>query len=98
MGIFIIAVSLGTYSIGSRLIDDPEIVALIVLAMSVALLAIAFTITRSFEKLAEISRLKSEFVDIVSHQLRSPLTNLKWVMSIFDSGEAGEIEQRQEKY
>jgi signal transduction histidine kinase len=43
------------------------------------LFVLAFVITQSFERLAQASRLKSEFINIVSHQLRSPITNIKWV-------------------
>jgi len=35
--------------------------------------------------LAEASRMKSEFINIVSHQLRSPLTNIKWTFEILTS-------------
>lgn len=42
------------------------------------LLIISFVISNSFENLAEANRTKSEFINIVSHQLRAPLTNLRW--------------------
>jgi len=89
MGIIIIAASLLTYSIGTKYIEDPEIVVLVVLSLVTILFIIAFIITRSFERLAEVSRMKSEFIDVVSHQLRSPLTNLKWAADLLISGETG---------
>jgi signal transduction histidine kinase len=98
MGIVIIGSSTGTYLIGTRFINDPEIVSLIVLLVSTALFVIAFTITRSFEKLAEVSRMKSEFIDIVSHQLRSPLTNLKWAVELISSGDLKRDPKRTEEY
>ena len=61
---------------------------IVILILSVAivfLLILSFTITRSFEQLAEASRMKSEFINIVSHQLRSPLTNIKWTFEILSS-------------
>jgi signal transduction histidine kinase len=88
MGIIIIGSSLLTYAIGTKYIEDPGIVALVVLLLATILLVIAFIVNRSFEKLAEISRMKSEFIDVVSHQLRSPLTNLKWAIDFLISGEA----------
>ncbi|MBU3964419.1 HAMP domain-containing histidine kinase [Patescibacteria group bacterium] len=78
MGIIIIISSISFYAIGERYVSDPRIVALIVMIVSMTLLVIAFTITRSFEDLAEANRMKAEFVNIVSHQLRAPLTNLRW--------------------
>lgn len=85
MGILIIISSLSAYILGTRFIDNPAIVALIVLILTAILLVIAFIITKSFEKLAETNRLKSEFIKIMSHQLRSPITNLNWTTDILIS-------------
>jgi len=98
MGIIIIGSTLIAYAIGTRYVEDPEIVALIVLLITAVLFIIAFIITQSFERLAEASRMKSEFITIVSHQLRSPLTNLKWATELLMSGELGKIEERQAEY
>jgi len=59
MGIIIIASTLIAYAIGTRYIENPEIVALIILILTAILFIIAFIITRSFERLAEASRMKS---------------------------------------
>jgi signal transduction histidine kinase len=80
MGVIIILSSLSLYAFGQHYISDPRLVALIVLLISIFLLIIAFFVIKGFEKLAEASRMKSEFIDIVSHQLRTPLTNLKWAI------------------
>jgi len=97
MGLIIILSSISSYFIGLRFIDDPGIIALIVLSIAVVLFIIAFTITRSFENLAEVSRMKSEFINITSHQLRSPLTNLKWAIEFLTSKEwEGDTEKKEE--
>lgn len=98
MGIIIICSCLLAFAIGNRYIEDPRIVALVVLFLTLILFIIAYTITRSFERLAEAARMKSEFISVVSHQLRSPLTNLKWVIEILMSGKVGKIEDRQAEY
>lgn len=98
MGIIIIISSLITYQLGNQYVTDPQIVALIVLILTAILFTIAFVIIQSFERLAEASRLKSEFVSIVSHQLRSPLSNLKWAIDLLMSGRLGVIEERQVEY
>lgn len=98
MGIIIIGSTLIAYAIGNRYIEDPGIVVLIVLLLTVILFIVAFTITRSFERLAEASRMKSEFISIVSHQLRSPLSNLKWAIELLMSGRLGKIEEKQAEY
>jgi len=98
MGIIIIGSTLVAYAVGTRYIENPEIVALIVILISLILLIIAFIIVRSFERLAEVSRMKSEFINIVSHQLRSPLSNLRWAIEILMSGRMGRVEEKQTEY
>jgi len=98
MGSVIIIASVITYLIGNRYIASPEIVILVVLASAIILFIIAFIITRSFEQLAEASRMKSEFINIVSHQLRSPLTNIKWTFEVLTSEEFEVPEEKKEEY
>lgn len=94
MGLLIVISSLLSYFIGRRYIADPEVIALAVMVLTIVLLVLAFIITRSFERLAEAARLKSEFVSIVSHQLRAPLSNMKWIADLLSSGK-GESNQKE---
>jgi signal transduction histidine kinase len=98
MGTIIALVSVLSYLIGTRYIAEPRIVALIVLIISAILLILATIITNSFEKLAEANRMKSEFISIVSHQLRAPLSNLAWAIELLMSGRLGKIEEQQVEY
>lgn len=98
MGFVIIVVSLTSYLIGARYIDDPSSVTLVVLTITAILFILGFIITRSFEQLAQVSRMKSEFIDIVSHQLRSPITNIKWATSLLSSEEAGMNAPKKREY
>ena len=98
MGIIIIFSAVVAYAIGTRYVEDPEIVALIVLSITTILFIIANIIVRSFERLAEASRMKSEFISVVSHQLRSPLSNLRWAIELLMSGKLGKIEKKQTEY
>lgn len=68
------------YLLGRKYIDDPRIVALVVSGVSIILFVISYVITRSLEDLAEVNKLKEDFSNIVSHQLRAPVTNLKWLL------------------
>jgi len=98
MGSIIVLTTIISYLIGAHYIANPEIVALVVLIITGFLFIIAFTITRSFEKLAETSKLKSEFINIVSHQLRSPLTNIKWTFEVLASEEFEVSKSKQDEY
>lgn len=98
MGVVIIGSSLIAYAVGTRYIENPEMVALIVLGLTTILFSMAFVITQSFEKLAGASRMKTEFISVVSHQLRSPLSNLSWVIELLMSGRVGKVEEKQTEY
>ena len=98
MGSVIIISALVTYFLGTRYIADPGTVSLIVLILTVILFVLTFSITRSLEGLAEANRLKTEFISIVSHQLRSPLSNLKWALEILVSDRFGKIDGKPAEY
>jgi len=52
---------------------------------------------RRREELERISRAKSEFISITSHQLRTPLTAIKGYLSMVLEGSYGEISERVKK-
>jgi len=96
MGIIIIFSSLTIYAIGTKYIEDPYLVALTVIFITLVLFIIAVTISKNFERLAETNKMKSEFVSVVSHQLRAPLSNLKWALEFIIS--SSKTENISEKY
>lgn len=98
MGFVIIGAMVTAYAIGARYIENPAVVALVVMVITVILFIISFNLTRSFERLAEANRMKSEFISVVSHQLRSPLSNLQWAIELLTSGRLGRIERKQVDY
>ena len=98
MGVIMIGIIATVYGVGLRFINDPQVIALVVLFLSAALFIITFVITKFFEKIAEANRLKSEFVSIVTHQLRSPLTSLSWAIEALISGEFGKVDEKQLEY
>jgi len=98
MGIIIIGTAVIAYAIGNRYIEDPTLISLIILLLTAILLIIAFIIIQGFERLAEANRMKSEFISVVSHQLRSPLSNLRWAIELLMSGRIGKIEEKQTEY
>ena len=97
MGIIIIVAMIATYFIGIRLLD-PEVVIATVCVVTIVLLIIGHSLVNSFARVAEANRMKSEFVSIVSHQLRTPLSALKWSLDLLRSKRLGEINQKQKEY
>jgi signal transduction histidine kinase len=98
MGNVNVVAMITAYFVGIRYDSDPEKLMLVVISLATAIFIISFIIVRSFEQLAEANRLKTEFVNIVSHQIRSPLTNLKWIVEILTSGILGNAEKKQTEY
>jgi signal transduction histidine kinase len=86
MGFIIIVSILSTNIVAQRYSDDsdtgPYIVALIVLVVASILILIGHLIVASFTRMAEAGRAKAEFVSIISHQLRSPLTAMRWQLEL----------------
>lgn len=96
MGILIAAVIIVIYLLGGRYLIDPEIVIIVLSVITVILFFISFVITQSFERMAEVSRMKTEFINIISHQIRTPLTSLRWMHDSL-SGDKNNLTEEQKE-
>jgi len=95
MGIIIMIVIIVSFLISSRRIEDPRLAVLITLSLSVVLVIVDYIIIQSFEKLAEVARAKMEFISVITHQLRSPITNIKYSLEILASGKLTEKDREE---
>ncbi len=91
MGAIISLSTVVIYFIGVKYIQDFYLVALIAIGANLFLLIFAFILTQNFEKAVQASRMKSELTSIIIHQLRSPLTSLKWGIESLELGESANI-------
>ena len=96
MGVLMIAVIIIIYILGGRYLIDPEIIIVILSSITVILFIISFVITQSFERMAEANRMKIEFINIISHQIRAPLTSLRWTHDSLneDEGNLTDVQKR----
>jgi len=97
MGLIIIFAMLLTYYVGIHLVD-PEVVIAMVSIVTMILLVIGHSVVSSFSRIVEANRMKSEFVSIVSHQLRTPLSALKWSLDLLRSERLGKVSVKQKEY
>lgn len=75
---FIIIVLMTVVFYISRNQASPEYLIVAEVAVVVIILSIGNVIITNMEKMAQINKMKSEFVSIVSHQLKTPLTGIGW--------------------
>ena len=84
LGFLTIISMAATYIFASRLVDEPEIAAMIVILVAIFFLVVGNFIIGGFNRIAEANRMQSEFISIFSHQLRSPLSVSKWTLEVME--------------
>ncbi len=90
MGVIIITAMLVSYFIASRYLEDPFLIVSLMSVLTIVLMVFGFLINKTFETLAESNRIKSEFVRIASHQLRTPVTAIGWAVDLLKSERVGD--------
>lgn len=81
----VIILAIVVTNVTARLYAEPEVAALIAMAVSAFLFVVGHLIVQAFEKVAEASRSKSEFISVVSHEMRNPLSAIRWQLDVMKS-------------
>ncbi len=98
MGIVVIGAILLSYFSARRYGFEPEVQALLALFVAAVTFIVGDIVVRSFAKVAETSYLKSQFLNILSHQLLTPLSSLKWAINLLTTDNIKLTEKEREEF
>lgn len=96
MGLVIIAVMTAVYFISKRY-DSPEFLVISESIVVVVIFTIGNFIIRSVEQIAKMNKMKSEFVSIASHQLKTPLAEINWEVELLMSKNREGMNEKQKE-
>jgi len=97
MGAINIASILATYVIVKRY-DSPELVIASVSVISVFIFSLGTSVIRGIQEMATVNRMRAEFISIASHQLKAPLSGLRWSFDVLKSPKTGDLNPKQQEF
>lgn len=98
MGLVVIGAMMITYFLAKNYNLEPEAQALVVLITATITFIIGHFIVRSFDNLLEINKLKTRFLDIISHQMLTPLSSMKWALSLLKQDDTHFSEEEKNEF
>ena len=69
-----------------------------VLRAKIQLISLVEELDLTNQKLKELNNLKSSFVSITAHQLKGPLTSMRWFFDLLLGGRVGKLNRKQKDY
>ena len=97
MGAINIASILATYIIVNRY-DSPELVIASISIISVFIFMLGTSIIRGIQEMATVNKMRAEFISIASHQLKAPLSGLRWSFDVLKSPKTGDLNDKQREF
>jgi len=84
MGLVTIAAMVGTFFVSSRFSSEGTTIMSVTIVVAFIMTLGSFVI-RGVERVAEANIMKTEFISIISHQLCSPLSAIKWSLEVLET-------------
>lgn len=94
MGIVVMVAMTLTYLI-SRDKNSPEILILSEAIVVIVIMSIGNSVIQSVEQIARVNKIKSDFISIISHQLKTPPTEINWEIELLLEEYKGELDNKQ---
>lgn len=94
MGIVVMAAMTLVYFI-SRDKSSPELLVLSEIIVVIVIMSIGNSVIQSVEQIAKVNKMKSDFISIVSHQLKTPPTEISWEIELLLEEYKGELNNKQ---
>lgn len=92
-----VAAMLATNEIARRY-DDEALTIFGVSGVTVLIMTIGTFVIRGVEKIAEANIMKSEFISIISHQLCTPLSSVRWNLEVLETEGSESLSEKQKKF
>jgi len=97
MGVINIASFLTTYVIVDQY-NSPELVIISVSVISIFIFTLGTSVIRGIQEMAAVNKMRVEFISIASHQLKAPLSGLRWSFDILNSPKTGPLNAKQREF
>lgn len=94
MGVVIIIAMTAVYLISQKY-NEPEILIISEVVVVTIMFTIGNYIIQSIDQMARVNKMKSEFVSIASHQLKTPLAEINWEIELLLSRHREGLDERQ---
>jgi signal transduction histidine kinase len=95
MGFVIVVAIAGVYFVSNNY-DSPDVLVISESIVVVILFTIGNFIIRSVDQVARANKLKTEFISIASHQLKTPIAEINWQIELLLSKFPGGLSEKQQ--